>query len=458
LCRSTVAQPERHAVRGAVTERVATALQRCRLQDHQLHSFITLSETALDVAAQLDVEGPRNRPLFGLPLGVKDLLDTAGLRTTQGSLVYRDHIPPQDDLLVARARAAGAIIIGKTNTPEFGFGALCANALCPSTANPYDPMLSSGGSSGGSAAAVAAGLVPIALGTDFGGSVRTPAAFCGVVGFRPTAGRLPSPTRRLAWDSLPTAGILARNVSDTRLLFDALAGPDPRDPVSLLAAPQSKGKLSRIAISSDLGVAPMSAAMAAGFRMACGTLQRHGHALSEAHPDCSVAMSTFATVRAASIHSNLSPLLAEHGEALAATVRWNIARGDDLRAADLLDAEAQRSVLYRNFIAFFEQHDVLLTPAASVLPFGVNSGEVTEIDGKPLNSLIDYLAITSIITLTGCPALSLPYWPPAATLPIGVQIIAAPGRDHDLLTFAAMLEQLDGFGFRPPPLFAENFA
>lgn len=453
-----MAQPERRAAAGAsVTETVALALDRCRATDHLLHSFITLSDTALGEAAQLDREGPRGRALFGIPLGVKDLLDTAGLRTTYGSLVYRDHVPEHDDLLVARAKAAGAAIIGKTNTPEFGFGALCANALCASTANPHDLSLSSGGSSGGSAAAVAAGLVPAAIGTDFGGSVRTPAAFCGVVGFRPTAGQLPSPTRRLAWDSLPTAGILTRSVADTRLVFGALAGPDPRDPVSLQTAPQRRGALTRIAVSDDLGVTPMSQTIAEQFRMACAALRGSGHMLADAHPDCRTGMATFATLRAAYIHSNLSPLLAQHGEALAPTVRWNIARGEGLLAAEILEAEAERSALYRRFITFFEAYDLLLTPAAAVAPFGVNSGEVTEIDGRPLGSLIDYLAITSIVTLTRCPALSLPYWPPGAELPIGVQIIAAPGRDLDLLDVAAALERIDGFGFRPPRLFAENF-
>lgn len=440
----------------SATEAVSAALQRCRAQDHRLHSFITLSDTALEDAARLDSEGAQGRPLFGLPLGVKDLLDTAGLRTTYGSVVYRDHVPQQDDLLVARAKAAGAVILGKTNTPEFGFGALCANALCPSTANPYDLSLSSGGSSGGSAAAVAAGLVPAAIGTDFGGSVRTPAAFCGVVGFRPTAGLLPSPTRRLAWDSLPTAGLLTRTVADARLLLEALAGPDLRDPVSLQAAPRAQGALTRVAISNDLGTAPVSDTLIAGFRAACARIGT-AHKLTEAHPDCRDAMASFATLRAAYIHSNLSPLQARHGDALAATVRWNIARGEGLAAAAFLQAEADRSALYRRFIAFFEKQDVLLTPAAAVMPFGVASGEVTEIDGRPLDSLIDYLAITAIITLTGCPALSLPYWAPGATLPIGVQLVAAPGRDQDLLAFAATLERLDGFGFRPPSLFAENF-
>jgi amidase len=448
----------RNAARDAsATQAVAEALQRSRAQDHRLHSFITLSETAAAEAARLDAEGPRGRPLFGLPLGVKDLIDTAGLRTTYGSTIYRDHVPQQDDILVARAKAAGAVVIGKTNTPEFGFGALCANALCPSTANPYDLTLSSGGSSGGSAAAVAAGLVPAAIGTDFGGSVRTPAGFCGAVGFRPTPGMLPSPTRRLAWDSLPTAGILTRTVAETQRLFAALAGPDLRDPVSMQVALPPRAALSRIATSRDLGVAPMASAMAGYFDAACADLRAAGHDLRSAHPDCTGAMATFATLRAAYIHSNLSPLQAQHGDALMATVRWNIARGEGMTAADFLQAEADRSALYRRFIAFFDSHDVLMTPTAAVLPFGINAGEVTAIDGKPLDSLIDYLAITSIITLTGCPALSLPYWAPDSSAPIGVQVIAAPGRDHDLLAFAATLEQQDRFGFRPPPLFAEYF-
>ncbi|HEX2887338.1 amidase [Vineibacter terrae] len=438
-------------------EAVATAQLRCRTQDHQLHSFISLSPTALDEAKALDAEGARGRPLFGLALGVKDLLDTAGLRTTCGSAAFRDHVPEKDDVLVARAKAAGAVIVGKTNTPEFGFGALCANAICPSTANPYDLSLSSGGSSGGSAAAVAAGLVPAAIGTDFGGSVRTPAAFCGVVGLRPTAGLLPSPTRAIAWDSLPTAGLLTRDAAAAGRLLDALAGPDARDPMSWRAASSAPAALTRIAVSRDLGVAPVARDVRMRFDEAAAALSAGSSGLVEDHPDCAGAMAAFATLRAGHIHHNLSPLARKHGDKLAATVRWNIARGEGLAASAFLAAEAERSALFRRFVAFFERHDVLVTPAAAVMPFGVNSGEVTEIDGRPLESLIDYLAITAIITLTGCPALSLPYWPQGDRLPIGIQLIAAPGRDHDLLAFASALERRDGFGFRPPAAFRENF-
>ncbi|WP_300303468.1 amidase [Ferrovibrio sp.] len=435
----------------------ADSLRRATASDPMLHAFITLSESAGPEARQLDAEGRQSRPLFGLPLAVKDLTDTAGLRTTHGSLIHRDHVPVQDDIVVTRARVAGAVILGKTNTPEFGFGALCANALCPSTANPYDLSLSSGGSSGGSAAAVAAGLVPAAFGTDFGGSVRTPAAFCGVVGFRPSAGHLPSTTRRLAWDAMPTIGFLTRSVRDAALLYDSLAGPDVRDPASLRLPPGKAASMRRIACSSDLGAAPISQAMAERFAAAIAALQRTGRIPLPAHPDCTGAMASFATLRAAHIHSNLSPLRERHGDLLSPTVRWNIGRGDSLTAAAYLQAEADRTVLYRRFIAFFDDFDILITPSAAILPFAVDGGEVCEIDGRPLDSLIDYLAITAIITLTGCPALSLPYWPPGEALPIGLQLIAAPGCDRSLFAFAAELESHADFGFRPPPLFMENF-
>lgn len=441
----------------SVLDAISQALERCHEQDARLNSFITLSETARLEAATLDRQGAQGRPLYGMPLGVKDLIDTAGLRTTYGSAIYRDHIPQQDDILVARAKAAGAVIIGKTNTPEFGFGAICANALCASTANPHDLSLSSGGSSGGSAAAVAAGLVPAALGTDFGGSVRTPAAFCGVIGYRPSIGLLPAPTRRLAWDTLSTAGFLTQTVDQSRRLLDALAGPDPRDPVSLRMTAAPAGTSRRLSASRDLGTAPMSRDIAARFDMARAALHRAGFVTQEDHPDCTGAMATFATLRAAHIHSNLAIQRDLHDAVLSPTVRWNIERGNGLSAATYLQAEADRSALYRRFIDFFSHADILITPAAAILPFGREAGEVNSIDNQPMNSVIDYLAITAIITLTGCPALSLPYWPPGENLPIGLQLIAAPGRDHDLLAFASELEQLDHFGFRPPALFSGNF-
>lgn len=422
----------------SVTADLEACLGRIAAQDGALKSFITVgADSARLAAAALDAAETR-LPLHGLLLGVKDLADTAEMRTTYGSSLYANHRPASDDLIVARARAAGAVIVGKTNTPEFGFGAVCTNRLCGPTANPLDLALTSGGSSGGSAAAVAAGLVPAALGSDFGGSVRTPAAFCGIVGFRPTPGRLPAPGRGLAWDGLSTAGFLTKAVSDSRWLLEVLEGPERADPISERAWPvQGTGR--RLAASADFGgVAPVAQAVRAGFEEALAELRLSGRAA----PDCTAAPAVFATLRAAVIRHNLGPLLERHGEALMPTVRWNIEQGEGISAGAYLAAEAARSRLYRDFLGFFGTYDFLVTPAASVLPFPSEQGEVTEIDGRPLPSLIDYLLVTSIISLVGCPAVSIPYWPRGAALPIGLQLVAAPGQDYALLEFAEELQAL----------------
>ncbi|WP_428248582.1 amidase [Ferrovibrio sp.] len=423
-------------------------LGRIAQGDGVLKSCISVNPAAATEARQA------NGPLHGLPFGVKDLLATRGLRSTQGSALFQDMVPERDDPLIARAREAGAVILAKTNTPEFGFGAHCSNRLLSPTANPHDLARSSGGSSGGSAAAVAAGLLPAAIGTDFGGSVRTPAGFCGVVGFRPTPGRLAAPERPLAWDALPTAGFLTRSARDARMLLDALLRPDAHDPLSMRNWPAPGAIPSpRIAASEDLGVAPVAASERTALQAAAKAIG----SVVQAHPDCSGAIEAFKVLRAAHIHQALSPLRDRFGEQLTETVRWNIARGDGLSAAEYLAAERQRGALHRRFLEFFARHDFLLLPAASIEPFRHDAGEVLEIDGQTLGSVIDYLAITFIISLSGCPALSLPYWPEGRALPFGLQIVAAPGADHALLDFAAGLEQQPGFGFRPPAFYMGDF-
>ncbi len=436
------------AGRRDATHLAADCLGRIARGDGELKSCLTVNDAAPMEAARA------GGPLHGLPLGVKDLLGTKGLCTTQGSILFKDMVPERDDPLIARARAAGAVIIAKTNTPEFGFGAHCTNYLLGPTATPHDLTRSSGGSSGGSAAAVAAGLLPAAIGTDFGGSVRTPASFCGIVGFRPTPGRLAAPERALAWDALPTAGFLTRSARDARLLLDVLSASDMRDPVSMRAWP-APGSLAttRIAASEDLGVAAVAGSERAALRSAASAIS----GTATAHPDCSGAIEAFKVLRAAHIHQALSPLRDRFGDQLTETVRWNIARGDALTAAEYLAAERQRGVLHRSFLEFFARYDFLLLPAASIEPFRHDAGEVLEIDGQALGSVIDYLAITFIISLSGCPALSLPYWPENRALPFGLQIVAAPGADHALLDFAASLEQRADFGFRPPAFYMGDF-
>jgi amidase len=420
------------------------AIARIRALDAKFNAFITVT-----APEQVELERVPHGLLRGIPIAIKDLTDTAGLRTTYGSALHSDNVPAEDELIVARLRQAGALVVGKTMTPEFGFGAICQNALAGPTRNPWDLDLTSGGSSGGSAVAVATGMVPIAHGTDFGGSVRTPASFCGVLALRPTPGAIPSPSRNLALDISATHGFLARSVDDLELAFRAVAGADPRDPTSLswhAGVAQVPHPL-RIAATEDFGVAPVSRIVRKALRD--GALQAAAK-VAWAHPDCGGAIPAFHVLRSAVIHHNYNHLLAERGELLSATVRWAIERGAGISASEYLSAEAARSALYRRFVAFFEQYDVLLAPAASVLPWPNSVTDVSEIDGMPLATIIDYLAVTFLVSMAGCPVVTLPAWT-AGRLPFGIQLIGPPGSDYRLLAIARQLEHECGLAYRRPP-------
>jgi amidase len=420
------------------------AIARIRALDGKFNAFLTVLDPE-----QIEFERVPHGPLCGIPIAIKDLTDTAGLRTTYGSTLHRDNVPAKDELVVARLRRAGAVIVGKTMTPEFGFGAICQNALGGPTRNPWDVDLTSGGSSGGSAVAVATGMLPIAHGTDFGGSVRTPASFCGVLALRPTPGAIPSPSRNLALDISATHGFLARTVDDLELAFRAVAGADSRDPTSLswnAGVAQVPHPL-RIAATEDFGVAPVSRIVRKALRD--GVLQAAPKA-AWAHPDCGGAIPAFHVLRSVVIHHNYHHLLAEHGELLSMTVRWAIERGAGISASEYLTAEATRSALYRRFVTFFEQYDVLLAPAASVLPWPNSVTDVREIDGEPLATIIDYLAVTFLVSMAGCPVVTLPAWS-AGRLPFGMQLIGPPGSDYRLLAIARHLEHACGLAYRRPP-------
>jgi amidase len=433
---------------------VAQALDRVLRDDVRLNAFLAVSQSALAEAAALDGATDRAGILRGVPVGIKDLTDTKGLTTTYGSAVFRGHVPEEDDLVVARLRQAGAVVLGKTMTPEFGFGAICANALKSPTRNPWSLALTSGGSSGGSAAAVAAGLVPLAHGTDFGGSVRTPASFCGVLSLRPTPGAIPSPKRGLAFDTLASHGVLARSVDDLELFLDAVAGPDPRDPTSIRALPTAPDPAPRaplrIAATTDFGVAPVSGDVCDAMVRAVAIVTRELGHVAWRHPDCAGAVETFKCLRQPIIRHSYGAILARHGDALSPTVRWAIDAGAEISAADYLAAETRRSALYRAFVSFFEDCDVLLAPAAAVLPWLNAIPDVTEIDGRTLDTVIDYLAVTFVVSLAGCPVVTLPAWT-AGPLPFGLQLIGPPGSDRRLLAIATRFERGCGFAFRPPP-------
>ena len=436
----------------AVGDVVAAHLDRIAALDPALAAWITIDgEAARATAAALDGLPPARRgPLHGLPVGVKDLIDTAGPVTTQGSILYADRLPIRDDLVVARLRAAGAVILGKTNTPEFGMGAVCTNRICGPTRNPFDLALTSGGSSGGSAVAVATGMAAAALGTDFGGSVRTPSSFCGTVAVRPTPGRLPSPTRALGADTTATQGVMGRSVDDCFLLLDALAGPHPHDPTSAIVD-RPAVEAPRVAVSVDLGVAPVAEAVRARFAEAVDALAAVLGPVVRATPDCTGAVEAFKTIRAAHVRHAYGSLADRFGDRLTPTVAWNIAAGAGLSAEAYLAAEAQRTALRRRFADFFAEHDLLITPAASVLPWPNADGEVVAIDGRPLGDVLDYLAITFVVSLTGHPVLSLPAPQGDYALPFGLQIVARPGEEETLRLVGRRLEAA-GFRHRWPPL------
>jgi amidase len=441
----------------------ARALARIAQVDPTVHAFLTVDTVGATAAARAIADDPITAgglgPLAGVPVAIKDLTDTAGLRTTYGSLHFADHVPQEDDLVVARLRRAGAVIVGKTMTPEFGFGAICGNRLGGPTCNPFDLRLTSSGSSGGAAVAVATGMVPIAHGTDFGGSVRTPASFCGVLALRPTPGALPNPRRALAYDMLSTHGFLARTVDDLALAFEAVAGPDPRDPLSLGAcgapatvpAPATATGALRIAATQDFGVAPVARAVRSGFERAVASVEAAVGPLQRAHPDCTDAIETFHVLRPPLIHAAYAALHATEPQRLTPTVRWWIERGAEARAADWLAAEARRTALMRRFVGFFEHFDVLMAPAAALLPWPNTETDVRAIDDIPMPTLVDYLAITFVVSLVGCPVVTLP----ATTvggLPVGVQLIGAPGSDRALLAMARRFERDAGMRFIASPL------
>lgn len=453
VCDLTAMELASAIARGELSAREAVEAHLARIAglDRRLAAFVTVDADGARRAARIcDAASAPIGPLHGVPIGIKELTDTGGLTTTYGSVLFRDHVPAEDDPVVARLRRAGAIILGKTNTPEFGFGAVCTNRLCGPTRNPFDPALTSGGSSGGSAVAVAAGMVPLAHGTDFGGSVRTPASFCDVASIRPTPGRIASPRRPLGWDMLATHGFLARSVDDLALALSVCAGGDANDPLSIGVASDDRpiAGRPRIAVTPDFGVAPVAREVRASFATACEALARVG-TVEASSPDCSGAIETFRTLRAAHIANSYGELLRTRRAELTPTVIWNIEAGANLSAEDYLNAERRRTAIYRSFRELFTRADLLVAPAASVFPWPNEVSDVTAIDGATLETPIDYLAVTFIVSLVGCPVLTVPTSRGVSELPFGIQIVAPPGCESRLFAFGRTIERELGFSHRP---------
>lgn len=434
---------------------VAGCFEQIDQEDNRLKAFITTCrERAHLEAVRADeaiAQGETLGALHGVPFAVKDLTATAGIRTTYGSPIYKDHIPTQDELCVARLRAAGGILIGKTNTPEFGLGDTTTNLLQGPTANPYDLDKTCGNSSGGSAVAVSTGMCPLAHGTDLGGSVRMPASFCGIVGLRPSIGRIPRVPKPLLWDTLNSDGVLARNVEDAALMLSVMAGEDARDPTSIAQPSWPVPNFSvkgldqirhhvRVGYSRDLGIAPVENEVVEVVEAAIAQMAPICKSVIADHPDCAGSQHVFEVLRASMLlHSHKHHL--EYTDQFGENFRWNVEQGLGITAADLLQAESDRSRIYLRFLEFFERYDILATPCSSVLPFPHTQLEVLEIDGKPLGNMIDYLMITYIISLTGLPVLSIPCGWTKSGLPVGMQLVGKPQGEAELLQFAFLLQE-----------------
>jgi len=429
----------------------------------KVNAIVTfLPERALEHARQADeaiARGDEVGPLHGLPIAHKDLVLTKGIRTTFGSPIFADFVPDQDEIIVERLRNAGAITIGKTNTPEFGAGSQTFNSVFGETLNPYDLTKTCGGSSGGAAVALACGMQPLADGSDLGGSLRNPASFCNVVGFRPSPGRVPVWPARVGWCPLPVEGPMARTVQDVALMLSVIAGPDPRAPISI-SEPGHLFRRSlernftgvRIAWSRDLGGLPIDPRVTAVIEKQRGVFSSFGCNVEEAQPDLRDADEAFRVWRAWLFELGFGEMLRTHRAQMKDTVIWNIEEGMKLTGPQIGQAERKRTELYQRVRQFMEQYEFLILPVSQVPPFDVKQRYVTEINGVKLDTYLDWMRSCYYITVTGLPAISVPCGFTPEGLPVGVQIV---GRHHDdwgVLQLAHAFEQATGFGRQRPDI------
>jgi amidase len=447
---------------GAVRRREVSArelldlhLSRIAERNPELNAIVSLDEErAREAAASADealAHGAEVGPLHGLPFAVKDTHALRGWRTTYGSPLHADHVADHDDLLVERIRAAGAVFLGKTNVPEFAAGSHTFNTVFGVTRNPVDHRRSAGGSSGGAACALAAGMVPLADGSDMGGSLRNPASFCGVVGMRPSLGRVPEWPMDNQWETTSVGGPMARNVGDLALLLSVIAGPDPRAPLALgdpgpaFAPPVVPASLAglRVGVSVDLGgLLVVDDEVAAVVRSTAARLDAAGAEAVEAHPDLSLGDDTFRTLRAWHFQAKFGERLAAHPAAFKASLAANIRAGESLTGADVARAYRQRTALAETMRHFFDQYDVLLLPTSQVPPFPVDQEFPATINGLEMPDYLAWMRSAYLITVTGCPAISVPAGTTADGMPVGVQLVAPHGADRRLLEVATAVEEL----------------
>ena len=423
---------------------VAAAAERIDAVDGALNA---LPIRFLDLAIGRARGGQFPGPLFGLPIAVKDYNDVAGIRTTYGSPIFAQNVAQRSDATVEMLIAGGALPIAKSNVPEWA-GGHTANPVLGVTQNPWQPGLTAGGSSGGSAAALAAGLVWLATGNDLGGSLRTPAAFNGVTGLRPTPGIVPRGQRMMPFDTLWVEGPMARNVADLGLMLQAGAGRHPDDPLSVpntqdfATAALRPIQPKRIGFSADLGAVPVARQIRSTVSTAIDRIAGQGVDITDDIPDFGGAFDTFQTQRAVLLASMMGDLVRQQPSRINPDIIGNVEMGFAVTPEALFQAERTRQRLVREMTAFFKDHDLLICPATSIPPFASDQPVITEIDGIACQTYIDWFAVTFLLTLTGCPIVALPCGQTPDGPPVGMQLVGPPHGEANLLSMAAWCEGL----------------
>jgi amidase len=443
----------------SVTEVMRAFVAQVERVNPKVNAVVTfLPEEALKAAKAMDRR--KEKPLLaGLPIAFKDMMATKGIRTTYGSPIFANNIPAEDNLLVERVKAAGAITLGKTNTPEFAAGSQTFNAVFGATLNPYDVSKTCGGSSGGAAVAVACGMLPFADGGDFAASLRNPGNYCNVVGFRPSPGRVPAYPQANPWSNMSELGPMGRSVEDAAFLLAAMAGPDGRSPVAypepgsvFLKNLDRKFRRTRIAWSRDLGGLPMDPRVPAVLEPHRATFKALGCAVEDAEPDFEGAKEAFETLRAfVFVHRN-GENLKKHRDKLKDDIVWNVEQGLALTTEQLAKAEAKRAQLFQRMRALLEKHEFLVCPVNQLPPYSIDTEWPREIAGVKMDNYLDWMKSCYYITLTGHPAISVPAGFTPEGLPVGIQIVGRYRDDFGVLQLAHAFERATQHWKRRPPV------
>jgi amidase len=444
-------------------EALAEHLKQIDRVNPQVNAIVTLvADQAIAASARADEMQARGEilgPLHGLPVAHKDLIETAGVRTTFGSPLFKDYVPTHDNLLVTRMRAAGAIFLGKTNVPEFGAGSQTFNRVFGATRNPYDLTKTCGGSSGGAAVALSCGMVPVASGSDSGGSLRNPAAWCNIVGFRPSIGRVPNPSDHFGWSTLWTNGCLGRSSADLALALSTIAGPDIsaplsiNEPGSLFARPLERNfKGVRVAWFKELNGTPIDPRVRTVVDAQRNTFESLGCVVEQAEPDFAPAEISYRILRAWSSAAAYGKGLQRYPDGFKDTLTAEIKEGLALSGNDITRAEIAHTEMWRRFQTFLSNYEYFILPTTQLPPFDVNTPWPTEINGVHLTNYIDWMKSCWYVSATGNPAASVPAGFTPEGLPVGLQIVGRDKQDFSVLQLSHAFEQATNFGKRRPSI------